>query len=179
MFLSKDTISKIKRNISHNNGKDKKTKGIQGTLTFDDFMEKIKDQNWKCYICKQEFKFNGEQWCYFFPSADRINNNKIHTKDNVAISCFFCNVRKFKGIHEKICGLCKDEEHRYNGEIITKSGLFRSLYNSEYELKKYLLNMKNELSHEALRTPPNNSTECPTYVSTKSELVLMQTTFNS
>lgn len=141
--LSKERISKIKHNINSNNNKDRKKYGIRGTFTYEDFVEKIKQQNGKCYVCNQEFQYNGGKWCCFFPSPDRIYNYTPHTKDNVAISCTFCNIRMFKGINEKKCGLCDGLNHIYTGDIITKSELFRNLGNDNFEIKQYILNLCN------------------------------------
>jgi hypothetical protein len=142
MFLSKEIISKIKRNINTNNRKDIEKVGIEGTLTFDEYMERMREQGWKCYVCRQDFKFDGDKWCYFFPSADRIDNKKPHFKDNIAISCFFCNVRMFKQINEKKCGLCKQPEHSFEGKIPTKSMLFARLGHSDYAVREYLSDIR-------------------------------------
>jgi hypothetical protein len=143
--LSKETISKIKKNINNNNRTDVKRGRKRGNLTYDDFMEQLKKQNERCYICLQEFKYDGGKWCYFFPSADRINNSDIHHKDNIAISCFFCNVRCFKGISEKHCGLCENLNHKFYDTILTKSQLFHRLGNSEEKIKGYINNLPTKL----------------------------------
>lgn len=143
--LSKEIVQKIKQHIQHNNRNDLKHFGQRGILTYDDYMKKLQEQKYKCYICKQEFKYDGGKWCYFFPSADRINNNYPHSYENVQIACFFCNVRMFKGISEKKCGLCEGLNHVYEGFIRSKSELFRDLGHSEYELKRYIEEMKNML----------------------------------
>jgi len=147
--LSKDVISKIKRNISHNNLRDSKKFGIKGSLTYDDFIDKIKEQGNKCYICLQEFQYNGKQWCYFFPSPDRIYNYSSHHKDNVAVSCVFCNIRNFKQISEKNCGLCEGLNHIHTGDIITKSNLFRDLGNNNYRIKEYI----NSINQNIIQPP--------------------------
>jgi len=143
--LSKETISKIKKNIKNNNGADVKKGRIRGNLTYDEFMEQLKKQNERCYVCLQEFKYDGGKWCYFFPSADRIRNSDIHHKDNIAISCFFCNVRCFKRISEKHCGLCENLNHKSYDKILTKSQLFHRLGNSEEKIKEYINNLPTEL----------------------------------
>ena len=139
--LSKDVIAKIKRNISHNNIKDVKEHRMKGTLTIEHFFDKIKQQGNECYICLQEFKYDGGKWCYFFPSADRIYNRLSHTEDNIAISCLFCNIRNFKQVSEKKCSLCEGLHHTYDGTIIKKGELFRSLENNNYLIKKYINNI--------------------------------------
>uniref|UniRef100_A0A6C0L955 Uncharacterized protein n=1 Tax=viral metagenome TaxID=1070528 RepID=A0A6C0L955_9ZZZZ len=136
--LSKDVVAKIKKNITGNNNKDVKSGRDKGTLTYDEFMDKVRLQGNKCYVCSQEFKYNGGKWCYFFPSADRIYNYTSHTKDNIGIACLFCNIRMFKGISEKKCGLCDGLHHSYNGDIITKSALFYSLGNDNNIIREYI-----------------------------------------
>jgi hypothetical protein len=144
--LSKEVISRIQRNINNSNKKDKEQFGIKGILTYDDFMDKIKEQNNTCYICLQELKYDGGNWCNFFPSADRISNSTIHTKDNVAISCVYCNIRYYKEgfLKEKLfkkCGLCPGLNHEYHGYIMTKSEVFSKLGNCDYIIKDHIKNM--------------------------------------
>lgn len=143
--LSKDVISKIKRNIAHNNRKDLEKYRMRGTLTYDEFIDKIQEQGNKCYVCLQDFQYNGGQWCYFFPSADRISNYIPHSKENVGIACLFCNIRMFKQVSEKKCGLCEGLNHVYSGDIITKSKLFRNLGNDNSIIKEYINKMKKDI----------------------------------
>lgn len=145
--LSNDTISKIKRNIADNNRRDVEKYGMKGTLTYDGFMNKIKEQGNKCYVCLQDFQYNGGKWCYFFPSADRIYNYAPHSNDNIGVSCVFCNIRMFKQVSKKSCGLCDGLNHIYDGDIITKSNLFRNLGNDNYRIKEYIdkMNTSNEI----------------------------------
>ena len=155
--LSKEVIAKIKRNIAHNNRSDIKKYRRNGTLTYDDFIDKIIKQGNKCYVCLQEFQYNGGNWCYFFPSADRIYNYIPHSKENIGISCLFCNIRMFKQVSKKECGLCHGLNHSYNGDIITKSDLFYKLGNNNYKIKEYInnINKSNELPN--LSGFPNSS----------------------
>lgn len=146
--LSKDNISKIKKSISNLNKKDIQKYGIKGTFTFEDFIDKIKEQDNKCYVCLQEFKYDGGKWCYFFPSTDRIYNYNIHSKENVAISCLFCNIRMFKRASEKKCGLCEGLNHSYDGDIITKSMLFRRLGNNNHYIKRYIDDTAARVEHD-------------------------------
>ena len=143
--LDKKIISKIKSNVAGNNLKDSKTLRMKGVFTIQEFISKVKLQNNKCYICLQEFKYDGGKWCNFFPSADRINNRDIHRDGNVAISCVYCNIRNFKEKFtgkeiKKVCGSCPDLNHAYEGYIPTKSEMFRSLGNSNYRMYEYANN---------------------------------------
>jgi hypothetical protein len=144
--ISKEAIAKIKSNINGNNKKDVKNFRRKGTLTYEQFIEKLKKQNGKCYVCLQEFKYDGGKWCNFFPSADRIYNYDIHTDSNVAISCTYCNLRTFKDNFtgqpsKKICGLCPDLNHVFEGDIKTKSDLFYELGNSDSTMYEYAQNL--------------------------------------
>ena len=143
--LPKKAISKIKSKISSNNKNDEKKYGIKGDLTLDEFITKIKKQNGKCYVCLQDFKYDGGNFCDFFPSPDRINNNIKHTCNNVAISCTYCNLRTWKEgylRHEikKVCGHCEGLNHSHEGYISTKSVLFRSLGNNNTRIYEYAQN---------------------------------------
>ena len=146
--LSKSAILKIKTNISNNNNKDIKKYGIKGIFTYDQFIDKIKQQDNKCYICLQEFKYDGGKWCNFFPSTDRIYNYSPHFSYNIAISCVFCNIRMFKeGLLKrpikKECGLCEGLNHTYEGTIITKSELFYNLGNDDNSIRDYIYRINN------------------------------------
>jgi hypothetical protein len=143
--LDKKILSKIKSNIAGNNLKDSKTLGIKGVFTLQEFISKVKLQNNKCYICLQDFKYDGGKWCNFFPSADRINNRDIHREGNIAISCVYCNIRNFKEKFtgkeiKKVCGDCPDLNHIYEAYIPTKSEVFRSLGNSNHRMYEYANN---------------------------------------
>jgi hypothetical protein len=144
--LTKEVISKLKKNIDNNNKNDTKKYGMKGTLTYEEFMSKIEEQGNKCYVCLQEFKYDGGKYCLFFPSADRIYNKSRHTKENIAVSCVFCNIRMFKDRlseqkGEKKCGLCDGLNHAYEGDIITKSELFKSLGHKNDKIKQYIENI--------------------------------------
>ncbi len=122
-----EAISKVKTNINGNNYNDIRKFGIKGNLTYEQFVIKMMQQDAKCYICLEEFKFDGDRWCYFFPSPDRINNRDIHTDKNIAISCTYCNIREFKedylGKHiDKVC--CYGKGHISKDYIIKRSEFY-------------------------------------------------------
>jgi hypothetical protein len=116
--ISKDNIAKIKRNIANSLRKDIVRFGRKGKFSYADFIDKIIKQGNKCYVCLQGFKYDGGNWCHFFPSADRIYNYAPHDRENIAISCTFCNIRMFNQFTEKKCGLCDGLNHVYEGNII-------------------------------------------------------------
>lgn len=149
--LSKDVVAKIQRHITSNNHTDVADGRERGTLTYEQFMNKVREQGNKCYICLQTFKYDGGKWCYFFPSADRICDSTSHIIHNIGISCLFCNIREFKKYHfntvcQKKCGLCDGLNHTYTGDIITKKRLYDSLCNDNTIIREYIrkINKPNE-----------------------------------
>jgi hypothetical protein len=123
--LPKQVKSRIKSNITKCNYSDITKIGRRGTLTYDEFIEKIIEQDGKCYTCLQELKYDGGVKCCFFPSADRIDNSGIHCIDNIAASCYYCNIRVWMrnryGDFYKICKNCNLESHSYKGFIGEKN----------------------------------------------------------
>lgn len=143
--LPKKAISKIKSKIASNNKKDETKYGIKGDLTLDEFITKMNKQNGKCYICLQDFKYDGGKFCDFFPSPDRINNNIKHTSVNIAISCTYCNLRTWKEGYlgheiKKVCGHCEGLNHTHQEYISTKSVLYRALGNNNTRIYEYAQN---------------------------------------
>lgn len=60
-----------------------------------DFIIKLKEtQNNLCYFCKNELIFEANSEQLNQTSIDRIDNNFGHTKDNVKLTCIFCNHAK-------------------------------------------------------------------------------------
>lgn len=127
MDISKEAEKKIKNSVSCNLKNDLKKYGRKGNITYEDVIAKIVNQGNKCYVCQQDFKYDGKQWCHFFPSIDRFQNRFPHDVQNVAVACYFCNVRMFNQFTQKKCGLCQKEDHCYDGQIITKSRLYRMM----------------------------------------------------
>jgi hypothetical protein len=60
-----------------------------------DFLNELhKSQNNLCYFCKNELLFEANSEQLNQASIDRIDNNFGHTKDNVKLTCLFCNHAK-------------------------------------------------------------------------------------
>jgi hypothetical protein len=68
----------------------------------------------------------------------------------------------FKGVSEKKCGLCEKLNHTYDGEIITKTNLFRNLGNSNFQIYQHIKNMKkiNEPINEKVDKESVLNSEC-------------------
>jgi hypothetical protein len=62
------------------------------TLNTDDIIEMVKNHNGICEGCNCELIFeNYAPFCIYQFSMDRIDNNKIHDKNNLRIVCYNCN----------------------------------------------------------------------------------------
>jgi hypothetical protein len=96
----------IKNKLSKYKHTDKNQFGYEGDLTYEDVLELLRRQKFTCYICNDSVMTS--KWkpycCYQF-SVDRICNRLPHNKNNVLISCYYCNCRYFSEFNQdyKIC----------------------------------------------------------------------------
>lgn len=67
-------------------------KGIIFEITDDDIIEKLKNQNNKCFISKQTISMNENDW--YSLSLDRMDNSIGYTKDNTIVVTKFVNSSK-------------------------------------------------------------------------------------
>lgn len=77
-----------------------------GNISCDDIKELFNKQRYKCYICDDVvISCNWKNLCCYQWTLDKIDNNIPHNKDNVLISCYFCNCRSYPDFkqHNKIC----------------------------------------------------------------------------
>ena len=66
--------------------------GIEGNITTKDIMLLLNKQKFKCYVCEDiVLTFGWKPLCLYQFSVDRIDNSLPHNKDNVLISCYYCN----------------------------------------------------------------------------------------
>lgn len=66
--------------------------GIEGNVTTKDIMILLNKQKFKCYVCDDVvLTFGWKPFCLYQFSIDRIDNSLPHNKDNVLISCYYCN----------------------------------------------------------------------------------------
>jgi hypothetical protein len=98
----------------------------------------INKQDSMCYVCGDKVIFEeSEPYCLYQFTLDRIDNSKPHNKDNVLLSCYYCNcrdhpTRQTARLSAKICK---------NGCHTHKRNITRSRNNiSEEEIHKLLLN---------------------------------------
>ncbi len=99
----KNNINKKIQNCIQNDNKNLK---IKGNITYEYINELLQTQNYECYICNETVLTMGyKPYCCNQFSIDRIDNEKPHNKDNVKISCYFCNCKNHY-LYEKKEKLC-------------------------------------------------------------------------
>jgi hypothetical protein len=104
----------IIKKINANQQYDLKRFNIKGDNDIDNILNILYEQNNKCYDCNDELLtiFYEPYCCYQF-SIDRINNSKPHNKNNVRITCYYCNCKhheEFKQHNKKCNQGCHDEK---------------------------------------------------------------------
>lgn len=88
----------------------------------EDVFELLKRQENRCYVCKNNVLLSQyHNHCLYQFTLDRINDKIPHIKDNVLISCYYCNCfgwenkyNKFN-VPQKIC--TDSDEHCYSRDI--------------------------------------------------------------
>jgi hypothetical protein len=84
----------IREKISRHRTFDKKKFQIAGDIADNDVLELFRRQNYKCYVCDDAVLTCG--WnhdCFYQFSIDRLDNTQPHNRNNVLISCYYCNCR--------------------------------------------------------------------------------------
>ena len=91
---SKGMLKAIEKKISSYKWQDIKAGRPEGNLTVNDVKELLKKQRFKCYVCNDEvLTCNWRPLCTYQMSLDRIDETLPHNRDNVLISCYYCNCR--------------------------------------------------------------------------------------
>ena len=66
--------------------------GVAGNITKEDVCTLLNKQKFRCYVCDDVvLTFGWKPNCFYQFSVDRINNSAPHDRDNVLISCYYCN----------------------------------------------------------------------------------------
>lgn len=95
----KELIKKISKKLSDFRSVDMKKFGQKGNLTIDDVLELLKKQRGKCYVCYEDVIIsNWVRYCCYQLSIHCIKSGRPHDRDNVLISCFYCNSREHTGM---------------------------------------------------------------------------------
>jgi hypothetical protein len=82
----------VQNKINGYKSQDKIKGRCEGNVIVEDIFQLLKTQEFKCYVCKDEVKTsNWKPHCLYQFTLDRIDNNLPHNRDNVLISCYYCN----------------------------------------------------------------------------------------
>jgi len=99
----------IKKINTHNNF-DKIKFNVKGDIDINTVLNLLYEQNNKCANCKDELlMMNYKPYCCYQFSIDRLDNNIPHDKDNVRITCYYCNCEhhgKFDQLNKKCNAGC-------------------------------------------------------------------------
>jgi len=96
----------ILKKIFNHKKYDLKRFDIEGNIDYNYITKLINKQDKKCYICKETVLIiDWKPYCCYQFSIDRIDNNMPHDKNNVLISCYYCNCRDYPKFdqHNKKC----------------------------------------------------------------------------
>lgn len=117
-----EEICIIKKKINNLLYKDVTHFGIEGNMNIDDVIELLNRQNMKCYICKDEVFIKSEPYCCYQFSIDRIYNFQPHNKDNILISCYYCNCIQHDNF-DQLNKICSNGCHTISKTILSKKDL--------------------------------------------------------
>ena len=106
----------------------------EGNITFDDIKELLRKQKFKCYICNDMIlTSNWLSECLYQVSLSQINITLPHNRDNVLISCHYCNDEK-ENTRSKI-KQCKNKCHHDNKIIISNKTNISEIIINNLKLK--------------------------------------------
>lgn len=115
--IHKEHKANLKKCISNNIYKDKKKLNWKGrgrlnsigNIDYECVNRLLELQNYKCYMCSDKLITHSyvPYCCYKF-SIDRFHDNKPHDKNNIGISCYFCNCVNHYSYDKKIKTKCDD-----------------------------------------------------------------------
>ena len=95
--------------------------GREGSASIEDISQLLNKQKFTCYVCDEMIITS--KWkpfcCYQF-SVDRINNNLPHDRNNVLISCYYCNCRHHFEFNQKN-KICNAGCHTQQKNIISRT----------------------------------------------------------
>lgn len=98
---------------------DKNKFGYSGNIRLEDVTELLNKQKFRCYVCDDiVLTFGYKPRCFYQFSVDRIDNSLPHNRNNILISCYYCNCIDYltnldcnDNTKHKICNnLCHSEK---------------------------------------------------------------------
>lgn len=85
-------ISSINSKIREYNRTDVEKFGVIGNVRKEDVIALLNKQKFRCYVCDDVvLTFGWKPYCLYQFSVDRIDNSLPHNRDNILISCYYCN----------------------------------------------------------------------------------------
>lgn len=107
--------TRIKRKLFAYMKKDIDMRDCAGNATYEDILLLLEKADYCCYVCNERVLMNFAPSCCYQFSIDRIDESRSHDRDNILISCYYCNCAdhpKYMSV-DKICPRCPDESgHR-------------------------------------------------------------------
>lgn len=95
-FNFNEETNNIKKKIDNCIRTDNINFKIKGDITYEYIYELLQIQKYKCHICYEVILTeNYKPYCCNQFSIDRVDNNLPHNKNNVKISCYFCNCKNY------------------------------------------------------------------------------------
>jgi hypothetical protein len=96
----------ITKKINTHKQFDKNRFGEAGDISYNDIINLLDKQNYQCYKCNDLVEtINYKAYCCYQFSIDRINNFEPHNKNNIRISCYYCNCNHHPKFNQpnKVC----------------------------------------------------------------------------
>lgn len=115
----KEETKNIRKTIANSKQSDKKKLNWTGRgkldsvgdITYEYIHNLLTEQEYECYSCGDPVLTHSYvPYCSYKFSIDRIDNDKPHNKDNVKISCYFCNCKDHNAFNRTEKLKCKDEK---------------------------------------------------------------------
>ena len=134
--LNNNFNQNIRNKIRTKKNLDKINFNIEGNMTEDDIIKLLHKQLNNCYICKEKvITENWEPGCLYQFSINRLDKTKPHNRDNILISCYYCNSRNHPDIifSDKVC---PDNCHIEIKNNIRKIDEINSIEINMYKIKK-------------------------------------------
>jgi hypothetical protein len=126
----------INKKITECKKEDKIKFNKEGNINFDDIKELLRKQKFKCYICNDMILTSN--WlcdCLYHISISKIIITLPHNRDNVLISCHYCNNNEEKTGRTNM-KICKNKCHNDNRNIISNKNNIPEIIINQLKLNK-------------------------------------------
>jgi hypothetical protein len=117
--LTHEELNIIKYKINNLKQLDVRNFSKKGNMEIDDILLLLKNQKMRCYICNEVVLIKTRKYCCYQFSIDRIDDKLPHNKNNILISCYYCNCRNHIKFDQK-SKICKSGCHIVGKNLPTK-----------------------------------------------------------